>query len=101
LPTATLDHDHSGEEQPLWPAKRDTKATSLPCEISNSLRQCRERLGAERHAKTFAKIIASLGARLYLDPVSRVALRAPVEKAPSKFGDLLSPRNEGASHFDA
>ena len=48
-----------------------------------------------------ARVMASLGARLYLDPVSRLALQAPTEKMPSKFGDLLNPRTERSSRFDA
>jgi P27 family predicted phage terminase small subunit len=36
-----------------------------------------------------ARLMASLGARLYLDPVSRLGLRPPAERLRSKFEGLL------------
>jgi P27 family predicted phage terminase small subunit len=48
-----------------------------------------------------ARIMASLDARLFLDPVSRLILRAPAETAPSKFGELLSGRQERERRYDA
>jgi len=66
----------------------------------NSLRSC-DKNPLVNVISVQAKLMVSLGARLYLDPVSRHALRAPAEKASSKFGDLLTGREERGRRFDA